>query len=115
MRSVWNTGARVTLSSDWDVSNINPFLGIHRSLQKRNESLPDVFAAVQAYTLDPAYLMRQEKLTGSIEVGKYADMIFIDQNIFNITIDDIPYTKVLKTFLGGYQVYPLQKTSTSRK
>mgnify|MGYP000196779702 FL=1 len=52
-----------------------------------------------------AYLMRQEDKTGSIEVGKFADLIVVDQNIFKIPIDQIGKTKVLSTYLEGEQVF----------
>ena len=49
--------------------------------------------------------MRQEDKTGSIEVGKFADLIVVDQNIFKIPIDQIGKTKVLSTYLEGEQVF----------
>lgn len=52
-----------------------------------------------------AYLMRQEDKTGSIEVGKFADLIVVDQNIFKIPINQIGKTKVLSTYLEGEQVF----------
>ena len=52
-----------------------------------------------------AYLMRQEDKTGSIEVGKFADLIVVYQNIFKIPINQIGKTKVLSTYLEGEQVF----------
>jgi predicted amidohydrolase YtcJ len=49
--------------------------------------------------------MRQEDLVGSLEVGKLADLIILDQNIFEVPITQISQTKVLKTFLEGEVVF----------
>lgn len=52
----------------------------------------------------PAYVMRQEQETGSLEVGKQADLIVLDQNIFDVPTDKISKTKVLMTFLAGNRI-----------
>jgi predicted amidohydrolase YtcJ len=49
--------------------------------------------------------MRQEDKTGSIEVGKLADVIVLDQNIFDVPVTSVSKTKVLLTVLGGKTVY----------
>jgi predicted amidohydrolase YtcJ len=58
------------------------------------------------YTIEAAYVMRQEGITGtgSLVVGKQADLIVIDQDIFN-PIKGIEVTKVLQTVVGGEEVY----------
>jgi len=105
VRSIYNTGATVTLSSDWDVSTLNPFVGMQHALQLDKQSLPNLDAVIDAYTINAAYLMRQEQQTGSIEVGKYGDLIVLDQNVFNVPVSNISKTKVLLTLLGGKTVY----------
>jgi predicted amidohydrolase YtcJ len=105
VRSIYDTGATVTLSSDWDVSTLNPFVGMQHALQLDKQSLPNLDAAIDAYTINAAYLMRQEQKTGSIEVGKYGDLIVLDQNMFNVPVNNIGKTKVLLTLLGGKTVY----------
>ena len=105
IRSIYDTGARVTLSSDWDVSALSPFVGMANSLLRDDRSLPNLDAAIRAYTINAAYLMRQEDRTGSIEVGKFADLIVIDQNIFEIPTEQIGETTVLLTLLGGEEVF----------
>jgi len=49
--------------------------------------------------------MYQEDLTGPIEVGKRADLVVIDRNIFKIATADIAKTKVLMTLVHGKQVF----------
>ncbi|MFD0964862.1 amidohydrolase family protein [Pseudofulvibacter geojedonensis] len=105
VKSFYDAGTRVTLSSDWNVSAISPFVGIQNSLTRSPQNLPDVFAAVKAYTINGAYTMRQETVTGSVELGKYADLIMIDRDIFTIPNTQIGATKVIYTWLAGQEVY----------
>jgi predicted amidohydrolase YtcJ len=62
-------------------------------------------AVLRAITLNAAYTLRQEALTGSLEVGKLADMIVLDRNFFTIPAEDIANIKVLQTIVGGKIVY----------
>ena len=103
--SVWETGAIVTMSSDFDVSTMNPFVSIEHALTRNGEQLPDVGAAIAAYTINGAYTLRQDDITGSLEVGKAADLIVIDQNLFEIASHDIDRTRVLLTLLSGVETW----------
>ncbi len=106
LRSLWDARATVVLSSDYDVGDLSPFMGMQRSLTRGAQSLPSVEAAIRAYTLNAAHLMRQEDRVGSITVGKRADILVLDQNLFNIGLSQIGATKVLNTFLDGEQIWP---------
>ena len=88
-----------------DVSSLSPFAGMKHALQRGNKSLPNLAAAVQAYTINAAYALRQDHLVGSIEVGKRADLTIVDRNIFNIAVDNLDKTKVLMTVVDGKFVY----------
>lgn len=99
--SVWETGAVVTMSSDFDVSTMNPFVAIEHALTRNGERLPNLKAAIAAYTINGAYTLRQDDRTGSLEVGKYADLIVLNQNLFSVSPRDIGRTQVLLTLLGG--------------
>lgn len=105
VRTVYDTGALVTLSSDWDVSALSPFVGMQNALQRGAQSLPDMDAAIRAYTINPAILMRQETRTGTIEVGKWGDLIVVDQDILTADVSDVANTRVLLTLLEGEIVY----------
>jgi predicted amidohydrolase YtcJ len=114
--SVRDSGAVIAFGSDWDVSSLNPLDGIevavtHREpgkgdgppwLPQERIALPD---AIEAYTIRGAYLDFTEKETGSIEVGKAADLIVLDRNLFEIPASKIHEAKVLMTFLEGREVY----------
>jgi len=103
IKSLLANDARVTLSSDWDVSTLNPFVGLQNAVMRspQNISLED---AVKAYTLEPAYVMRQEDKVGSLEVGKEADFIVLSQNIFEIPSTSISNITVVSTYLQGEKV-----------
>ena len=105
MRQLYDSGARVTLSSDWDVNPVSPLGIMQNALSLGERSLPNLEAAVKAYTLDAAYTLRQEKDTGSLEVGKQADLVVLDQNIFELPVKQIGKAKVLWTLLGGEETY----------
>ena len=105
LKTLYNAGARVVLSSDYDVGSISPFDGMERALTMGSQSLPSLDAAIRAYTIEPAYLMRQEDRVGSLEVGKRADIIVLDRNITAIPVGQLSNTKVLLTLLDGEEVW----------
>ena len=59
----------------------------------------------EAFTSGSAWVNHQELETGSIETGKLADLIVLDQNLFEIEPEQISDTKVLLTLFGGLPVY----------
>ena len=60
---------------------------------------------LEAYTVNAAYQMGMEDKIGSLEVGKLADMVILDNDLFAIELKDIAETTVLQTILGGKTVY----------
>jgi predicted amidohydrolase YtcJ len=105
VKDIYNTGANVTLSSDWDVSSLSPFVGMMHSLQRDHQSLPNIKSAIESYTINAAYSMNQENKLGSIEVGKLADFAIVNQNILTVPTNTIGNTKVLMTILDGEVIY----------
>lgn len=110
------SGAIVAGGSDWSVSSLNPLEGIQVALTRRapeappgpawlpqeQARLPEMLAA---YTIGSAYAARLERETGSLEVGKLADVIVLDRNLFEIAPTEIHRARVLLTLLGGRTVY----------
>lgn len=87
----------------------NPFFSIWAMVTRQTrdgdtlgptEAIP-IRAAIRSYTLDGAYSGFEEKLKGSIEVGKLADFIVLSANPLSIPSDQIKDIHVLKTFIGG--------------
>lgn len=105
MRALYDSGARVTLSSDWDVNPLSPLGIMQNALGLGSRGLPNLEAAIRAYTLDAAYTLRQEDSTGSLEVGKQADLLVLDRDIFKLPPAQIGQARVLWTLLGGEEVY----------
>lgn len=91
----------------------SPWLGIWvavtRSLERGGAHRPDEALtreeALRLYTINNAYLHHEEKLKGTIEVGKLGDVILIDRDVLTCPADDIRTTKVLFTVVGGRVVY----------
>ena len=90
MRKIYDSGANVTLSSDWTVNSINPLVAIANSLRLRDsKGLPDIQAAIKAATINGARALGLESVTGSIEVGKSADFVLLDRSIVNVNADEV--------------------------
>jgi predicted amidohydrolase YtcJ len=112
--SLYRAGAKIAGGSDWDISSFNPFramqVAVTRALGKGQrpfnieERIP-LEAAIDAYTINAAYAMKQDKTTGSLEVGKRADLAVLDRDILTIDPDTIAETKVLATYLDGRLVH----------
>ncbi len=104
IKSLLQANARLTLSSDWDVSELNPFIGMQNAVTRAPQEI-SLAEAIKAYTISAAYLMRQEEKVGSLEPGKEADFIVLSQNIFDIPANQINQTEVLETYLQGELIY----------
>lgn len=104
IKSLNDAGARITLSSDWSVSPFNPFLGLQNAVTRYPQAL-SLKQAIKTYTINGAYVMRQENKVGTIEVGKLADLVILDRNIFDIEPNTINQTKVVMTLLDGEVIY----------
>ena len=61
------------------------------------------------YTRNAAYIMRLEDKTGSVEIGKRADLIVLDRNLFEIPVTEINEARVLLTIMDGKTVYSANK------
>ncbi|MDA9009523.1 amidohydrolase [Alphaproteobacteria bacterium] len=109
LKQFHDAGVRVTLSSDFDVSTMNPFVGMKNAISRGSQSLPSIEDAIRAYTINAAYSMRQETWTGSLEVGKEADLIILDRDITRVSKSRLAKTKVLMTMLAGEPVYKDRK------
>ncbi|WP_299619068.1 amidohydrolase [uncultured Tenacibaculum sp.] len=104
IKSLTDANVRLTLSSDWNVSTLNPFVGIQNAVTRNPQNI-SLEEAIKGYTINGAYVMRQENEVGSLEVGKLADFIVVDQNIFTIPTNQINQTKVIRTVFNGNEIY----------
>lgn len=102
--------------SDWSVSSLNPLDAIQVAVTRRGldasagpawlpDELIDLPTAIAAYTTNGAFLSFEEKMRGSIEAGKAADLIVLDRNLFEIPAQQIHKVKVVLALLEGKVVY----------
>lgn len=118
--SVLRNGVTITFGSDSldGEKAVNPFWGMYYAMNrgKKNTALGvDIVGpidesisltdAINAYTINGATQLMAENYTGSIAVGKNADFIILNQDIFACPKENIPQTKIEKTFLKGKCVF----------
>ncbi len=114
-------GVVVASGSDFPVELINPFHGLHAAVTRQNhQNQPDggwysaesmsVEQALQSFTINAAFAAHAEQFSGSLDVGKQADFIVIDQDIFAINPQDIWKTEVLETWVAGQKVFSNKAT-----
>ena len=114
--SVVRSGAVVSGGSDWSVSSLDPLEAIEVGITHREPGdtvtrpwnpvervdLPTMLAL---YTINAAWAHHLDRETGSVEVGKLADLVVLDQNLFDLPASRIHEAKVVRTLLEGRTVY----------
>jgi predicted amidohydrolase YtcJ len=117
IRSLIDAGAVVSYGSDWDnIAEPNPWFAMEGMITRQMPGKPELGnvnlnqridreTAIEVFTRNGAMLMEKEDEVGTIEPGKSADFIVINQNILEIPVKKIHKTKVLKTVLKGHTVY----------
>jgi hypothetical protein len=117
LKTIIDAGAVVTYGSDWDnIPEPDPWFALEGMVTRKYPGKPEygqlntderinVETAIQIFTRNGAMAMENEDETGTIEVGKSADFIVIDQNILQVPVEKIHKTKVLQTVLQGKTVY----------
>ncbi|MEO8060663.1 MAG: amidohydrolase [Burkholderiales bacterium] len=130
--SLRNAGARVAYGSDWPIDPFDTFLalkaGVTRSGDPTNPHSPASLAPIfegpinadpalsridtlRAITLVAAHQLRTEQRVGSIEVGKFADLIVLDKDFMTVPDDELARNRVLLTMVGGKVVMAIDAFS----
>lgn len=110
-------GVTCMISSDWGVTTFEPFqimqCAVTRQSPITGEAGPthtpqhriSIEDAVKGYTINAAHAAWRDNCTGSLSVGKYADLIILDRDLFSISPYEIAQTQVLLTLLEGREVH----------
>ncbi len=115
-RSLLDNGAILAFGSDWYVAPPVPLQGIYAALTRHTldgghpggwvpEEKITLEEALRAYTIDAAFASFEEDIKGSLEAGKLADFVILDQDLFTIPAEQIKEVKVHSTFVGGRVVW----------
>ncbi len=119
--SLVRSGAVLAMGSDWSVSSANPLWEMHVAV---NRTAPSAYAygggtgdpflpheridlpnAIAGFTINSAFVNHLDELTGSIEVGKRADLVVLDRNVFDHPVDEIADAEAVLTLVDGERVF----------
>jgi len=119
--SLVRAGAMLAIGSDWPVSSPDPIEQIHVAVNRAAapnyaygngndkvflpEQRLDLPTALAAFTMGSAYVNHFEGETGSVEIGKAADLAVIDRDLFAIPAEEIASARLEQTFVDGRRVY----------
>jgi predicted amidohydrolase YtcJ len=115
--SLVRAGARLAMGSDWSVSTADPLaqmeVAVNRvSIEHRGQKPPflrderiELVTALEAFTLGSAWVNHLEAEVGSIEVGKAADLVVLDRDLFDRGAGAIGEARVVATFIDGVAVH----------
>lgn len=114
-RSLLDSGATLAFGSDWPVAPMSPIMGIYAAVTRRTldgkhpegwipEQKITVEEAVRAYTRGSAFASFDDRIKGTIEPGKLADLVVLSEDIFAIDPVKIADTKVYLTIFDGKAV-----------
>ena len=122
LHSLFQVGAMIGGGSDHmqkigsirSVNPYNPFLAMWVTVTRKAKGYEGALhpeealsrkEAIRFYTANNAYLLFQEKETGSIEVGKLADLVVLDTDILKCPVDEIRNARALQTYVAGKLVF----------
>jgi predicted amidohydrolase YtcJ len=121
-RSLKDRGVRLTFGSDYPASGagmlgLSPIVQIEightrqwagerdAPIQPLETERLDIDTLIRGYTIDAAYQLHMEAEIGSLEVGKKADLVILERNLFETDTYEIHDTEVLMTVMDGNVVY----------
>lgn len=119
-RSLLDSGATLAFGSDWFVAPPVPLAGLYAAVTRQvlDGSKPEGWIpsekitleeALRAYTIDAAFASFEEGVKGSLEVGKLADFVVLDRDLFSIDAMELNDAVVLWTFVGGVCMFTFDR------
>lgn len=114
-----DAGARLAYGSDWPIDRLDEWYNLQVAMTRRawdengqpagprldNDRDLTLIETLRAATIDAAYMLDKECYIGSLEIGKFADALVLQDNLFTQSVSQIYQTKVLTTLIGGKVVY----------
>ncbi len=115
-KSLLDKGTVLACGSDWTVAPLDPLSGIYAAVTRQTldgenpggwfpEQKISLQEAVKGYTLNGAYAEFSERIKGTVEAGKLADLVVLTQNIFEIPPEEIQNTEVKMTIVNGKIIF----------
>ncbi|HWI50187.1 MAG TPA: amidohydrolase [Rummeliibacillus sp.] len=113
-KTLIDSGAIVPYSSDYPIVPLEPMLEIYHAVTRMDITLKNTWneqekvtlaQALKAYTQVPAYSVFREQELGTLEVGKLADIIVLDRDLFACPKEEILETEVVLTLMDGQKVW----------
>jgi predicted amidohydrolase YtcJ len=117
-KTILENAGMVALGTDFPIENVNPFLTFYAAVARKDlQNYPEEGfipeqklsreETLRGMTIWAAYSNFEDQEKGSIESGKFADFVIVDQDPMTVKEDAIPDTKVLSTYINGEQVFEL--------
>jgi predicted amidohydrolase YtcJ len=115
-KSFLDADVLLAFGSDWTVAPLDPISGIYAAVTRRTldgknldgwipEQKISLEEAIKGYTINGAYTEFSERVKGSIQEGKFADLVVLSQNLFEIPPENIHETEVFATVFNGEIIY----------
>jgi predicted amidohydrolase YtcJ len=117
-KTILENAGMVALGTDFPIENVNPFLTFYAAVARKDlQNYPEEGfipeqklsreETLRGMTIWAAYSNFEDQEKGSIESGKFADFVIVDQDPMTVKEEAIPDTKVLSTYINGEQVFEL--------
>ncbi|MGC8858846.1 MAG: amidohydrolase [Ignavibacteria bacterium] len=112
-KRLMNYGIRIVIGTDFPVVKENPFENIFYAVTRKTKNFPHGFLpdyaftlddAIDSYTYQNAYANFEEKQRGTLELGKVADLIVLEKNIYNLSNDELQENRINMLFLSGKRI-----------
>lgn len=108
-QKLMKSGAVISNGTDAPVEDVNPIASFYSTVSRKLSDgtvfYPDQrmsrLEALKSYTINAAYAAFEEESKGTLEPGKYADMVVLSKDIMTIPEDEIPTAEVRYTIVGG--------------
>ena len=120
--TILGSGARLAFGSDFPVESPNPFHGLSAAISRqdpageppggwRPKERISLGTALSGFTRDAAYAGFAEGQIGSLEPGKWADVIVVDRDVSAVDPQALAATRVMETWIAGRKVYAIREGS----